>query len=78
MALVCIFAVGDYPAFGRAATLSADWMVPILVRNVLSAWLICGLWDWFLYFSPLKQKASPVPAQMWLERTQSRRRRGHG
>ena len=22
----------------------------------LENWVICGLWDWFLYFSPLKDK----------------------
>jgi sterol desaturase/sphingolipid hydroxylase (fatty acid hydroxylase superfamily) len=57
LALLCMYYVtDDYPAFGRARTLSWDWMWPILLRNLLAAWIICGFWDWFLYFSPLKNK----------------------
>jgi len=61
MALGCIYMTSDdYPAFGRAANnWDAAWMWPILVRNVSAAWLICGFWDWFLYFSPLKEKLHP-------------------
>jgi hypothetical protein len=29
-------------------------MWPILVRNLVGTWIICGFWDWILYFSPLK------------------------
>ena len=25
-------------------------------RNLLATWIICGFWDWFFYFSPLKDK----------------------
>ena len=42
-----------YPAFGAASVLSVSWMWPIFVRNLLFAWLICGFWDYTLYFSPL-------------------------
>jgi hypothetical protein len=45
-----------YPAFGRASNLSSSWMLPIILRNVLGTWLICGFWDWWLYFGPLRAK----------------------
>jgi len=45
-----------YPAWGRGASLSLDWILPMLVRNVLSCWAICGFWDWFLYLSPWQKK----------------------
>ena len=47
---------GAYPAFGPAKEWSWGWVAPIIARNVLSAWVICGLWDWFLYMSPLAPK----------------------
>ena len=61
LSLLCVFLLygsgsGQYPAFGAAATWSWSWMWPIIVRNLLATWLICGFWDWFLYFSPLKDK----------------------
>lgn len=57
LAYLCMYcATDDYPAFGRAKTWAWDWMWPILARNLLAAWTICGFWDWFLYFSPLKNK----------------------
>lgn len=34
-------------------------MGPILIRNLLATWIICGAWDWFLYFSPLTEKLQP-------------------
>ena len=43
-----------YPAFGPGAEFSLDWMLLILVRNLVATWAICGFWDWFLYFSPLQ------------------------
>ena len=46
----------SYPAFGLASTLSLSWMLPIVLRNVIGTWLICGFWDWWLYFGPLKNK----------------------
>ena len=51
--------LGIYPAFGGAHELSWTWTVPIMLRNVLATWLICGSWDWFLYFSPLKSRLFP-------------------
>ena len=45
-----------YPAFGSGVEFSADWMSHILLRNLLASLIICGGWDWFLYFSPLKAK----------------------
>ena len=49
-----------YPAFGPAVTWSWEWMWPILLRNVIGTWLICGGWDWLLYFSPLSKKLEKV------------------
>ena len=49
-----------YPAFGPAVTWSWEWMWPILLRNVIGTWLICGGWDWLLYFSPLSKKFEKV------------------
>ena len=46
----------EYPAFGPAKQLAWSWMWPILARNLVATWVICGFWDWFLYFSPLKDK----------------------
>jgi sterol desaturase/sphingolipid hydroxylase (fatty acid hydroxylase superfamily) len=34
-------------------------MWPILLRNLMATWIICGVWDWFLYFSPLSEKLQP-------------------
>jgi len=62
LAYICIFYIhgGEdgfgYPAFGSAATWSVEWMWPLLFRNIAATWLICGFWDWFLYFSPISPK----------------------
>jgi len=45
-----------YPAWGKGETLHLNWIVPILIRNVLACWGICGFWDWFLYLSPWQKK----------------------
>ena len=45
-----------YPAFGPGKDFSMDWMLLIVARNLIAAWVICGFWDWFLYFSPLQVK----------------------
>ena len=42
-----------YPAFGLAKDLKINWMGPIIARNLIGTVVICGFWDWFLYFSPL-------------------------
>ena len=46
----------DYPAFGGGKNLNWSWMKPILLRNTIVTLVTCGFWDWFLYFSPLKDK----------------------
>merc|ERR1712008_51500 len=46
----------DYPAFGGGKHLNWAWMKPIFVRNTIITAVTCGFWDWFLYFSPLKDK----------------------
>lgn len=62
LAYLCIyqlpqqFGLSAYPAFGPAAQFQADWVLHILARNILATWIICGFWDWFLYFGPLKDK----------------------
>merc|ERR1711973_397535 len=61
LAYLCIYYLPGkfglvYPAFGPAAEFSLGWMSHILLRNVLATLIICGGWDWFLYFSPLQAK----------------------
>ena len=46
----------DYPAFGGGKNMEWSWMKPILLRNTIVTLVTCGFWDWFLYFSPLKDK----------------------
>ena len=48
-----------YPAFGAASEWNWSWMGPIILRNVLATWLVCGFWDWFLYFSPWSVQLKP-------------------
>merc|ERR1712037_882581 len=48
-----------YPAFGAAATLSWSWLWPLLLRNMVAAWAICGFWDWLMYLSPLAHRFKP-------------------
>jgi len=50
------FGLESYPAFGPGKVYSIDWMSHIIIRNLIGTWLICGFWDWFLYFGPLKEK----------------------
>merc|ERR1711936_127232 len=61
VAYVIVFYIhgDDYPAFGAATTLSWSWMWPLLVRNILSAWAVCGFWDWLMYLSPLAARFKP-------------------
>ena len=54
VAIYIAYDTNQYPAFGRAKVIEWDWMWPILARNWLATLFICGFWDWFLYFSPLK------------------------
>lgn len=39
--------------------LSFDWIFSILMRNIVGTWIICGGWDWILYFSPISEKFKP-------------------
>jgi len=36
-----------------------EWMWPLLVRNIIGTWVLCGLWDWFLYLSPMAYAFKP-------------------
>eukprot|EP00939_MAST-03C_sp_MAST-3C-sp1_P000763 g763.t1 len=59
LAIVCIYVLfpdETYPAFGAAKTFRKEWILPILFRNLVATWTICGFWDWFLYFSPMAKK----------------------
>ena len=61
LAYLCIYYLPQkfglvYPAFGPAKEFSPDWMIHIIARNLLATWIICGFWDWFLYFSPIQKK----------------------
>jgi len=61
LAYLCIFHLPQqfgqvYPAFGPGKEFTMDWMLLIVARNLIATWLICGFWDWFLYFSPLQAK----------------------
>jgi len=49
----------QYPAYGRAAVWDFEWMWPLLVRNIVGTYMICGLWDWVLYLSPLAPAFKP-------------------
>ena len=40
----------------QAKNVELDWIWPIVVRNLLGCWIICGFWDWFLYLSPFQRK----------------------
>jgi len=65
LAYLCVYYIhgGEdgfgYPAFGAAKTLNVEWMWPLLVRNLIGTWLVAGLWDWFLHFSPFADKMKP-------------------
>ena len=55
----------DYPAYGAAKTFNWVWMKPIILRNIVGTLVVCGIWEWFLYFSPFhakmfKYKFTPV------------------
>ena len=46
----------QYLLYVLARVLGFDWIIPMLLRNVLACWAICGFWDWFLYLSPWQKK----------------------
>jgi len=56
IAYMAMYWVEEYAGFGAAKHFELDWMMRIIVRDLLFTWLVCGFWDWFLYFSPMKQK----------------------
>jgi len=58
MAYAVIHFSTDYPAFGAAKEFDWDWILPIVARNLIGTLLICGFWDWLLYFSPLQPRLS--------------------
>ena len=36
-----------------------SWQWPIFVRNLVGCWIICGGWDYFLYFSSFAEMMRP-------------------
>ena len=48
-----------YPAYGRAAEWDISWMWPILVRNLIGCYAICGWWDYMLLHSSLAPYFAP-------------------
>ena len=36
-----------------------------MTRNILGTWVVCGLWDWVLYFSPLKERSLSKATKMF-------------
>jgi sterol desaturase/sphingolipid hydroxylase (fatty acid hydroxylase superfamily) len=59
IAMYVLFEGDSYPAFGSGKTFEWDWMSRILIRNMLTTWVVCCAWDWLLYFSPFKHKLNP-------------------
>ncbi len=47
--------------------LELEWMLPILVRNTIVTLVTCGFWDWFLYYSPLKDKLHKYKVDLHLD-----------
>jgi len=47
--------VAEHPFF-LASSFALDWMWPLMARNLIGTLLLCGVWDWILYFSPLKDR----------------------
>ena len=57
LAYLCIYCISSpYPAFDTILDYDYSWISPILYRNLIGTWVICGFWDWFLYFSPYAEK----------------------
>ena len=56
LAWLAMYWLGEYPGYGEARVLEAGWMGRIVIRNLVFTWVVCGFWDWFLYFSPIKEK----------------------
>ena len=48
-----------YPAYGRAAEYNLEWIVPIVIRNLVALYVICGVWDYILFYSRLAPYFAP-------------------
>ena len=48
-----------YPAYSRAAEWNVEWMWPIVVRNLIAMWVVCGTWDYILQYSILAPYFAP-------------------
>jgi len=72
-AYMAMYLGSEYPGFGTAKTFEIGWMLTIVTRNLVFTWVVCGVWDWFLYFSPMKEKMHkykitpkyPSKSQFW-------------
>jgi len=56
LAYIAMYWFENYPGFGPAADIKLGWIVRLVARNLIFTWIVCGLWDYLLYFSPLKKK----------------------
>jgi len=56
LAYIAMYWCTDYPAFGSGKNLEFGWIMKIVTRDLVFTWAVCGFWDWFLYFSPMKEK----------------------
>ena len=67
MAYFCVYVLYDnesnvdadkYPAFRNEhlSFFELNWIFSIMIRNLIATMLICGVWDYILYFSPLSAK----------------------
>eukprot|EP01084_Bolivina_argentea_P102932 184398_1 len=59
IALFVVYVLDDetsYPAFADHISFSLNWMLPIIIRDLIGTVLICGSWDYILYFSPFAHK----------------------
>merc|ERR1719427_2177807 len=59
LAYMVVFLVSpSYPGLlgGRALGPLASWAPALLARNLAATWAVCGLWDWILYLSPLRDR----------------------
>merc|ERR1712013_956859 len=48
--------MGDYPGYREAREVAPTWVGKIFLRNIVFTLVVCGFWDWWLYFSPMKER----------------------
>ena len=61
------------PSFDEAKTYQFNWVMTIVARDLAMLYILCGGWDWLLYFSPFASRLHkfkynpkyPSSAQVW-------------